>query len=497
MISLFLISPSSGDDLLDILNDSSKESSKKAAGSRKVHFSKLGFSNLLKRKTAEQNIFFQFIERGQFQKALYQWPSAFTDSAFSKRDDGKALYGFLLFKNGLELHGIETLFQARSQKVSQVLIKAWQDLLRDDSDHWEYTNIRWLDSWSNVFGVAAEVKVKARRFDRSFSSKEAGTLLRKTRENSWERDWLQWQYAVALVEEGKDIKAAKILKNLTAKEKSKVSKNLLWITAARILYQNGFLTEAKGYYRKVKKGSPYWFEAQEEIGWTSLRKGEPQNALAVTQSLLLDSLAADIGPMPFYQAALADLKICSYTDVSQTLNRFKDRFSKKALALIQLKEQGDTPASKKLLSHLQKSRVNMSKLGAHGSLLPRLSTKDEYLFYLAQRSQRLGQEAKTAGILYSQSLSQGTAFVGFQGPMEVFNNGAKKRAAESQSAALSRIKTLAAIEIDEIKGVLQKMQIVEAELIQQLALTELTWPRAAKLRKEFDREKYFTFLSIF
>jgi len=114
----------------------------------------------------------------------------------------------------------------------------------------------------------------------------------------------------------------------------------------------------------------------------------------------------------------------------------------------------------------------MSKLGAHGSLLPRLSTKDEYLFYLAQRSQRLGEEAKTAGILYSQSLSQGTAFVGFQGPMEVFNNGAKKRAAESQSAALSRIKTLAAIEIDEIKGVLQKMQIVEAELIQQLALTD-------------------------
>jgi len=234
--------------------------------------------------------------------------------------------------------------------------------MRDDKSHWEYTNIKWSNAWTEVFGVGAEVKVNARRFDRTFSSKEVEKLLRKTEDGTWERDWMQWQYAVALVAEGKDVRGAKILKNITAKPSPKVSKNLLWVTAARILYQNGFLTESIRYYQKVKKSSDYWYEAQEEMGWAHLRKGQPQNTLAVTQSLLVDSLSADIGPFPFYQAALSDLKICSYTDVSKTLEKFKSRFSKKAVALMALRDQVDIPPAQKLVKELQKKRVTMTKM---------------------------------------------------------------------------------------------------------------------------------------
>lgn len=460
------------DDLLDILDN---KSSRQNEATESI-FSSQGpgpqLSGLLSRRNAEQNIFFNFLGQGEFQKALYQWPSAFEKSAFTNSDNGKALYGYLLFKNGLEVQGIETLFTAKPQRIDKALRQLWQGQMQDEGEHWAFTNIVWSEPWTQLFGVTAEVKVRARRFDQNLSSQQAEALLRKTQDGTWERDWLQWQFAVALISEGKDILGAKILKNLTAKASPKVSKDLLWLTAARVLYQNGFLTESIQYYDKIQKASEYWYEAHEEKGWAYLRKGQPQNTIAITQSLLLDSLAADIGPMPFYQGALADLKVCSYSDVAKHLESFKARFSEKGKILQSLSRQGDTPDANLLIQKLQKGRISMADLGGAGARLPRLSSRDEYLFYLAQRSFRLEQEAQTAKVLHSQSASQGTAFVGFQGAMEEFSNKAKSRATISRGAALSRLKALASDEIREIQGVLQKMQIVEAELIQQLALSD-------------------------
>ncbi|MEM7646169.1 MAG: hypothetical protein AAF203_04605, partial [Pseudomonadota bacterium] len=333
--------------------------------------------------------------------------------------------------------------------------------------------VRWSPQWTEVFGLPAEVTVTARRFDSELTLPQLERLLRKTASKTWERSWTEWRYVNTLLMRDEIVKGAKLLKHLQGiKENNPISQNLMNLTAARMLYQKGFLTQAIRYYNKVDKGSDYWFEAFEEKGWAEIRLGKPQNTLAMTQTLLTPALSADVGPEPFYLASLANLKICDYLEVSKVLKEFRTRFQAKAGQMIKLKEKPDSPAVKKLFSLLKKNRVQMPALGKFGTQLPRHSTRDEALFYQVQRQDQLAKESETAKVLYSQSLSEGTALVGFQAKMEKFRQSVAGRARNSYTASLNRVKELAREEMTEISSILKKMQIVEAELIQQLALSE-------------------------
>lgn len=431
------------------------------------------FESLIPKRTAEQNIFFQFLEKGQSRKALYQWSSAFDNTSFASSDSGKALYGYLLYKNGLQLTGIESLFMARPQNIDKKLIGLWRGLLQTNEGIWQQADLQWNDQWTKLFGVPAEVQVMARRFGEDLSIADLEKLLRKTTSNTWERSWTEWRFVTSLLMKGEDIKAAKLLKHLQAvKKNNPVSQNLMNLTAARMLYQNGYLSQALRYYSKIPKGSDYWFEAQEEMGWAEIRLGKPQNTLAYTQTLLTPAIEPDVGPEAFYLASLANLKICDYMEVSHVLKEFRTRFRRKAAQLLKLKESPGQASVEKLFTLLKKERVSMPQLGAAGRELPRYSTRDENLFYLVNRQASLESEAEIAKKLYSQSLSEGTSLVGFQAKMEKFKQTIQGRARNSYTASLNRVKELASQEINEISMVLKKMQIVEAELIQQLALSD-------------------------
>ncbi len=467
VISLFC-SPAWADDLLDVL-DSGEGQEEGLVIEKKSNL----FKGLVRNPTAEQNIFFQFLDQGEEKKALYQWPSAFDGTSFARSDTGKALYGYLLFKNGLKITGLESLFMARPSGIDKKLVRLWRGLMQTNETLWKLTDVQWNAEWTEIFGVSAEVMVTARRFDSEPSLAQLERLLRKTSSKTWERSWTEWRYITFLITQDEIIKAAKLLKHLQSVESGNpVSDDLMNLTAARLLYQKGFLKPSLRYYGKVSKGSDYWFEAIEEMGWAELRLGQPQNTLAHTKTLLVEDLQTDVGPETFYLASLANLKVCDYQEVSNILKEFRTRFRDKAAALLKLKEKPETPAVKKLFSLLAKSRTEMPALGEHGQKLPRYSTRDESLFFLVQRQDQMAKEAEKAKTLYSQSLSEGTAQVGFQAQMEQFRNAIQNRARNSYTAALNRVKDLARDEIDEISGILKKMQIVEAELIQQLAMSD-------------------------
>ena len=469
LIFTLTASPVFADDLLDVL-DGGKGSSEDGLVIEKKSTI---FKGLIRNPSAEQNIFFQFLEKGDEKKALYQWPSAFEGTSFARSDSGKALYGYLLFKNGLKITGIESLFVANPQGINKKLVRLWQGLMQTNEELWKLTDVQWSPAWTEVFGVSAEVMVTARRFDSEPTLTQLERLLRKTSSNTWERAWTEWRY----------IKAAKLLKHLQGVETGNpVSDDLMNLTAARLLYQKGFLTPALRYYEKVSKGSDYWFEAVEEMGWSELRLGKPQNTLAHAKTLMVKDLQTDVGPETFYLASLANLKVCDYVEVSQILKEFRLRFRIKAAALLAIKEKPETPAVKKLFSLLKKDRTSMTALGVHGQKLPRHSTRDENLFFLVQRQDLMAQEAEMAKTLYSQSLSEGTAQVGFQAKMEKFRNSIQNRARNSYTASLNRVKDLARDEVDEISGILKKMQIVEAELIQQLAMSDRVISDTSKMQ---------------
>ncbi len=469
ILSLILIFTfqAQADDLLDVLGGESK--------SIEMSFDKKNslFKSLLSKPNAEQNIFFQFLEAGDFKKALYQWPSAFENSSFTQSENGKSLYAYLLFKNGLPVTALEKLFLLNPQKINPQMIQLWQGLLQTDDQIWSRAELVWNDQWTALFGVSAEVSVRSRQFSQTLSLKDYEALLRKTAANTWERSWTEWRYINELLLTGEDIKAAKLLKHLeSVKENNPISSNLIHLTAARMLYQNGYLTQAIDYYSKVEKASDYWFEALEEMAWAELRMGRPQNTLAHTQTLLVPALAADVGPESFYLASLASLKVCDYTEVSKILKSFRTRFQAKAKVLLALKEQPQNKATQKLLNHLSTKKISTLELGSDATLIPRLATRDEELFFRAGRAHALRLESQKADQLYAQSLSEGTALVGFQANMEKFKNQIASHSQQSFNQALDRLKTLADQELKEISTTLNKMQIVEAELIQQITQVE-------------------------
>ncbi|MCJ8276727.1 MAG: hypothetical protein MJK18_07790, partial [Bdellovibrionales bacterium] len=470
------------DDLLNVLDGSTKSDGLSIEKKSSI------FKGLVARPSAEQNIFFQFLEKGDDKKALYQWPSAFENSSFAATDNGKALYGYLLYRNGLEITGLEKLFTARPTKIKKKLVGLWRGLMQTNEELWTFADIEWNNQWTEIFGLPAEVAVISRRFDKDLTTQKLEELLRKTTKNTWERSWTEWRFVTNLLFKGEDVKAAKLLKHLQGvKSNNPISTNLMNLTAARMLYQNGYLTEAIRYYEKIEKSSDYWFEAQEEIAWSYLRLGQSQNTLASSMTLMTPDFTADVGPEVFYLSSLANLKVCDYASVSRTLQDFRTRFQKKAQSLINIKNGEDTKSIGKLVSILRKGRARMTDLGGEGIRLPRHSTRDEALFFMVQRNKKLDREAKRASELYSQSLSEGTALVGFQAKMEKFKKFVESRARNSYTSSVNRIQQLAATEITEIHDVLKKMQIVEAELIQQLAMVdrviEETKNKVSKVKK--------------
>ena len=92
----------------------------------------------------------------------------------------------------------------------------------------------------------------------------------------------------------------------------------------------------------------------------------------------------------------------------------------------------------------------------------------------------------SGGELYSKSLAGGTAKVGFQADINDIKVGTENKFQTAKNAFYNRVKLLATEEITEINQILQKMHIVEAEILQQVTVSQ---DIAATDKKEFDVKK--------
>ncbi len=266
--------------------------------------------------------------------------------------------------------------------------------------------------------------------------------------------------------------SAKVMKHLIDAPNNRVTLDHMNLTIGRLLFQNGYLDPAAQYYTKVSKESDFWLEAHEELAWVYIRKGEPQNTLAVTQTAMNPVFENQVGPEAVFLHSLAQLKVCDYPGVAQTIKTFRERFRPKAENLMELSKTGVTEESEKLVAKMKVGRFKLVELGSSAQYLPRLVSRDEILFDLAQTQKALEAEAQTAAGLYSRSLSGGTSQIGFQANIEELRKAVEARAQSARSASFNRIKSMAAAELKELGQILQKMHIVEAELIQQISQAE-------------------------
>lgn len=459
------------DELLNLLGGGAAKENKAANGESLLAKSIIGSEGKL---SAEQNIFLTFFDKNEFDKALYQWPAAFDTTEFAKKPSGKALNALLIFKNGIQVTALEQLLAIdRPNEIDPFILQKWREAAPDNAPVWGAISTSvWNDGWTDVFGIGAEVRLLGRQTYTADQVERVKELIKKTQIDTRERAWLSWQLVIALAQ-GEDAGiAGKALAVLMKAPNNPVSQDLMTMTAARLLFQNGFLDASTKYYEKIPKKSDYWFDAQEEIAWAQIRKGEPQNAMAMTRTLVAPAFKAEVGPEPFFLKSLSEIKVCDYPSVVQTLNDFRVRFKPRTEELAKLTESANTPQVSRIIERMKKGEVRLTDIGKDAAGLPRFVTRDEALRQHVLTEKALDAEAKIAGELYARSLEGGTAQVGFQARLEAFKKAVEARAQAARSATYGRVKALAEEEIDEIKTMLQKLHIVEAELLQQISLAD-------------------------
>lgn len=462
-----LLQPAFADDLLDVLGEDT-ESEELFVTNDEIS---VALKTSLKKPSAEQNILIQFIAEKKYDKALYQWWSAFERSSFQKTDTGKTVFSFLLAKNGLDLIALEHFFTVKSpEKVDSKLTSVLKTHFNLDHEVWKYADVNWNGKWSQFFSDSIYFKNLSYKSHKFKSSKEVLSLLRRTHVKDDQESWLKWQLGLHLAVEGDTVKSAKVISHLLKKGSGVVSKDLIHITIARILYERGFLKAANKYYSKVEKESPFWFTAQEEMAWSYLRQGQPQNTLAVTKTLSQKIFDGMVGAESYMLRALSQVKVCNYYGAIETTKGFSRIFKNRYQKMKGLSESVESSSVTKLLSALEKQRVSWRYLKADLANIPSYSIRDEFLFNNQQAFAFLKKEIKIVDDLYAKSLAEGTATVGYQASIQGLKNVVSARSAAIKNASLNRIKKLAQQEMEEIKLVLQKMHIIEAEVIQQISV---------------------------
>ena len=429
--------------------------------------------------SAEQNILVSFVDQNKFDKALYQWSAAFdrdpASKSFSISPTGRALKAYLLRRAGMPIIALESLLSiSEPTRISAPALHIWKEAISDTDPSWNYISPDvWKSAWTEVFGVATEIKVLGRSIYSAEQVEKVKELIKKAPVNTTERAWLEWQLVVGLSLTKDSSTAGKALAHLMTVPNNPVSKDLMVITAARLLFQNGYLDPSIKYYEQVSKSSDYWIDAQEEMAWSYIRKGEPQNSLAITKTLTHPSMAAMVGPEVHFLHALGQLKVCDYPKVIESLNSFRERFKPRTQLMISLAtEKAETDQVKSFIQKAKLGKMKLVDLGREAAVLPRHITRDEQLFALIATERELEKEAKMAGDLYGRSLSDGTAQVGFQASLEEIKNAVDTRVRNARSATLGRIKSLAKDEVDETQQMLQKLHVVEAEVIQQIGMAD-------------------------
>lgn len=462
--ALLLSGPGVGhaeDDLMSILEGQTGAAATQFVESEEVAKLKKAVSP----SSAEQNIFFQFLVEKNYEKALFQWSSAFNGSVFQATPTGKALDAFLNYKNGLKLTGVESLLAIQEpDKIDNSVISLWKENLNDKDTVWGMAQVTWSPFWTQVFGVGAEMAVVLQKTYTTEEISALTELIKKTPVDSPERNILQWQLVLNLGIRDEAGKAAQVLAHLMKAKNNPIDVDLMTLTAGRLLYQNGFLDAALKYYAKISKKSDYWFQAQEEMAWAYMRKGEPQNALAITKTLTYPHFKGWVGIESYLLNSFTSLKVCDYPGVLTTMKSIKGQFGDHLIALEKLAADPHQPAVTKLMSSLTEGPVGTAQLGKEAHLLPNHASKDEVLSLLMKRHKFLSKEAEIAEQLFARSLTFGN----LQGHFETLKNQVSTRAQMTQGAGYQRVQELAKAELEDSKQVMQRLRIVEVEMIQQV-----------------------------
>lgn len=292
-----------------------------------------------------------------------------------------------------------------------------------------------LDKAQQASQMAQEAKWQNRPILHFRSAKEFNRFVTTTplrRGPMSESDlWLRWQAALWAPTFDQTTLALKILNWLDEQVQTVVDQDQIDLAKARVYYQKSNLQQAESHYRKIPSSSDYWIEAQEELAWTSLRLNQHHQTIASLATVLAPVFSQIIQAEPYFLKSLTHLQICDYGKVFETTQLFKENFKSRIPALQQLAQAGTSPAAEKAIDQLMVSPFRLTSVGPGASQLPVQFWRDQ----IFQRHILHWRTSKSPGF---------------------------------RAQAIARLKNLAERDLREISSIVQKMHIVEAEVIQRL-----------------------------
>ncbi len=275
------------------------------------------------------------------------------------------------------------------------------------------------------------------------TNKELAALdekIKRTRNKS-EKAWLRWQYALNAPQLGQTSRALSVLKDLERTKQDVIGPDQIQLTKGRILFQQGQFDDAVEAYQNVPKSSEFWFEATEEEAWSYIRLSEHDRATGKLATLFTPLFATWVGPESFFAANYNYLKICDYSNIFKNGKLFKKRHASRIVQLEELVEKGSNSQLQAAVNRLESGEMKYLAFANEAAALPRFFWRDEFL---------------RAHVNSIQNTNQ--------------NNKSKRD--RFRAKIVSRLQVLAKAELAEYRTVIQKMQIIEAEVIQRLYLDE-------------------------
>lgn len=244
----------------------------------------------------------------------------------------------------------------------------------------------------------------------------------------------EFQRALNLAAKNTTKPAHKIVDQLLTSGKSSVPRDRLLMSKARFLYQDGDMRGAIAVYEQVPTDSDFWIESLEERAWARLRLGEHGKALADLQSLKAPLFRPFLGPEPYFLTGLIHLRVCDYPAIFADIKAFKEEYRPRVIEIQNLAKTGSSEAATRVVNKLRGEPIAWKTVAADAIHMPRLFLRD------AEFVRRL----------------------------ENLKNGQSADA----TPVFRRLKELAERDLKEMSDILQKMHILEAEVIQRIFIAE-------------------------
>jgi len=446
-----------------------------------------GQYDFLRGNEGAQKEFRTLLESGNYSQALMAWETSYFGTPFSQSPTGIATWAYLLYQNGLPYTALETLIQNTSPaQIDPQLVKIWSTELKKS----QWIQKGWIvttGGWKTVVNNEPVSILIKNKNSATLAFQRASKL---GPENINEKARIWWQIATQSPQIGDLDSSLKALKLLRESGQTAIGQDMINMTQGRVLYQKKDLAAALNFYQQVPKSSSLWLEAVEERAWTHLRMEDYDKAFGVVNTAISPVFAPLAGPETFFLANLMAYRVCDYPRVFSNSEIFKKRHKMRLNEIQELAQKGSSAKMNQIFDRFEQSGVSQESAGPLVEAAPRQLFHDQqFIRYMESRRQVIA-EVNKATQLFDQSKA-----LGINPELERMLIKEKQQADELKQKAYSRARTLAQVDLKEYHVVLNKMHVIEGEIIERLHLDDNLKGQRSKLSKNDDKGDVLVFPS--